>query len=315
MKQPVNLPATWFDLWDLGTAHARLGQREQNREEMEHGHNLIKQAGEIHRVAEPDDNILLAKILDSQMQCSMVLGDWCEDRREAVVWYEKAERAGREAYHLFLDTGGPQKPLLGYMAGTLAFCLEMLSKWEDQREVLTVALRVEATKDIITVPGMAELVERVLDCHRHLEDWTGLCNYDEILNSSIRNLQSRNLHRTDAMAYSNLLVLIVRMLVASDDGTAASMPGALALLQEGEEALRHGVAEAEKERAEQIAAAGKCPAVTGKLFRPQLSKARESVVRIQAIVDQGQTQEAKTAAAAVTRSARALHRAWCLAWL
>merc|ERR1712224_785244 len=139
------------------------------------GYELIHRAGEIHRVAEPSESVLLAKILDSEMQCCIVLGDWSDHgTAEARTWYEKGERAGREAFQIFLETGGPFKPLLGFMAGTLAFCLERVEKWHDVREMLSIALREEATKDIITVPGMAELVDRILNCHRQLQDWTGL---------------------------------------------------------------------------------------------------------------------------------------------
>eukprot|EP00913_Durusdinium_trenchii_P027899 g26159.t1 len=89
VKKANGVQPTWFDIWDLGKAHARLGQKTQQREEMKIGYELCVKAGEIHRTAEASDRIMLAKILSNVGEVAMGIGDshfLAEEKEALLVW-------------------------------------------------------------------------------------------------------------------------------------------------------------------------------------------------------------------------------------
>jgi len=51
VKRANAIPASWYDCWDLGKVHARLGQQDNRREEMRIGLDLCRRAAKIHRTA------------------------------------------------------------------------------------------------------------------------------------------------------------------------------------------------------------------------------------------------------------------------
>ncbi|CAK9004064.1 Hypothetical protein SCF082_LOCUS8023 [Durusdinium trenchii] len=173
VKKANGVQPTWFDIWDLGKAHARLGQKTQQREEMKIGYELCVKAGEIHRTAEASDRIMLAKILSNVGEVAMGIGDshfLAEEKEALLVWYEKAEKPLGESYELHVSSLGPMKPLAGWQAGTMAHCMVRLERWPEAREYLALALRVECTKDSTTNGSLIELLDRVVSCHQELGD-------------------------------------------------------------------------------------------------------------------------------------------------
>eukprot|EP00746_Dinoflagellata_sp_MGD_P087129 gnl/MRDRNA2_/MRDRNA2_34585_c0_seq1.p1 gnl/MRDRNA2_/MRDRNA2_34585_c0~~gnl/MRDRNA2_/MRDRNA2_34585_c0_seq1.p1 ORF type:complete len:843 (+),score=179.36 gnl/MRDRNA2_/MRDRNA2_34585_c0_seq1:146-2530(+) len=235
-KQKAGEDPTWFDLWDIGKAHAHYAQIDGNRAELLKGYRLIEKAAEIHRKAEPNCTIIIAKILDSAGQCCIGLGDTCQGS-EQMQWYKDADRWMKEAYEIFCTCCGPKKPLVGWMAGTRAFALERLRDWKGAREMLHHAFRVEAYKDIITVPGIADLLDRLFMVHWKQEDWQGMREYEEDLNMALDNLRSRCVRQLDGAAFANLLQKIADVLLASDDGSFANFPCAVDLIKEAKEII------------------------------------------------------------------------------
>eukprot|EP00746_Dinoflagellata_sp_MGD_P132969 gnl/MRDRNA2_/MRDRNA2_66650_c0_seq1.p1 gnl/MRDRNA2_/MRDRNA2_66650_c0~~gnl/MRDRNA2_/MRDRNA2_66650_c0_seq1.p1 ORF type:complete len:919 (+),score=205.95 gnl/MRDRNA2_/MRDRNA2_66650_c0_seq1:266-2758(+) len=236
VKTDAGQAATWFDMWDIGLAHSRIGQFHNSTGEMRKGHDFICKALEIHRKVEPNCTIIIAKILDSAGQCCLILGDHGEEH-ERQRWYVDGNRYMQEAYEIFMKTCGPLKPLTGWMAQNYAHATDRLKDYEASRKLLHHALKVEAHKDIITVTGLLELLDRVMECHQNKGDLKSLCMYESELNVSLDNLRMRHVRQADPQAYATLLQKIASFLMVSDDGSMGNFACALELLNEAREVL------------------------------------------------------------------------------
>lgn len=235
VKKTNGVPATWFDIWDLGKAHARLGQKTQQREEMKIGFELCSKAGEIHRTAEASDRIMLAKILSNVGEVAMGIGDsfFLEDSKEdAKEWYEKAEDPLRESYELHVTALGPMKPLAGWQAGTMAHCMVRLERYSEAREYLALALRVECTKDSTTNGSLIELIDRVMSCHQELGDMPGLAECVPDLEQGLRGLRQRGWDRRERDVFAMLLQRVSTVMLLADDGKGQFIGKALTCLEE-----------------------------------------------------------------------------------
>ncbi|CAE8736802.1 unnamed protein product, partial [Polarella glacialis] len=237
VKRTNGVPASWFDIWDLGKAHARLGQKTQQREEMKIGHDLVRKAGEIHRTAEASDSIMLAKILSNVGEVAMGIGDSFHlggQSDESRHWYEQAEDPLRESYTLHATALGPLKPLAGWQAGTMAHCMVRLERWDEARDYLALALKVECTKDSTTNGSLIELLDRVMNCHQELGDLRGMTAYSEDLEQGLANLRFRGWDRRERDVFALLCQRISTAFLIADDGTGRTIPQALRVLQEAE---------------------------------------------------------------------------------
>lgn len=235
VKKANGVQPTWFDIWDLGKAHARLGQKTQQREEMKIGFELCVKAGEIHRTAEASDRIMLAKILSNVGEVAMGIGDshfLKEEKEEAREWYEKAEKPLAESYELHVSSLGPMKPLAGWQAGTMAHCMVRLERWPEAREYLALALRVECTKDSTTNGSLIELLDRVVSCHQELGDMPGMLEYVPDLEEAMRGLRQRGWDRRERDVYALLLQRISTVLLLASEGTGQMIGKALQVLEE-----------------------------------------------------------------------------------
>ncbi|CAK9105022.1 unnamed protein product [Durusdinium trenchii] len=247
VKKANGVQPTWFDIWDLGKAHARLGQKTQQREEMKIGYELCVKAGEIHRTAEASDRIMLAKILSNVGEVAMGIGDshfLAEEKEEARQWYEKAEKPLGESYELHVSSLGPMKPLAGWQAGTMAHCMVRLERWPEAREYLALALRVECTKDSTTNGSLIELLDRVVSCHQELGDMPGMLEYVPDLEEAMRGLKQRGWDRRERDVYALLLQRISTVLLLASEGTGKLIGKALQVLEEAANNLQIFIGEA-----------------------------------------------------------------------
>jgi len=247
VKKTNGVQPTWFDIWDLGKAHARLGQKTQQREEMKIGFELCSKAGEIHRTAEASDRIMLAKILSNVGEVAMGIGDshfLKEEKEEARTWYEKAEKPLAESYELHVSSLGPMKPLAGWQAGTMAHCMVRLERWPEAREYLALALRVECTKDSTTNGSLIELLDRVVSCHQELGDMPGMLEYVPDLEQAMVGLRQRGWDRRERDVYALLLQRISTVLLLASEGTGQMIGKALEVLEEAQNNLQIFIGEA-----------------------------------------------------------------------
>ncbi|CAJ1379131.1 unnamed protein product [Effrenium voratum] len=247
VKKTNGVQPTWFDIWDLGKAHARLGQKTQQRDEMKIGFELCVKAGEIHRTAEASDRIMLAKILSNVGEVAMGIGDsfFLEEKKEdAREWYEKAQQPLGESYELHVSSLGPMKPLAGWQAGTMAHCMVRLERWPEAREYLALALRVECTKDSTTNGSLIELLDRVVNCHQELGDMPGMLEYVPDLEQAMRGLRQRGWDRRERDVFAMLLQRISTVLLLADDGKGKMISKALDVLQEAANNLQIFIGEA-----------------------------------------------------------------------
>jgi len=234
VKRACGIPSTWFDIWDLGKSHARMGQKADQRDEMRIGYDLCLKAGEIHRKAEQNDRIMLAKILSNAGEVAMGIGDshyMSGETTEATRWYEEAEAPLREAYELHCECLGPMKPLSGWAAGTVAHCMVRLERWKDARDYLAIALKVECTKDSTTPGSVIELIDRVFGVHTELGDHRGLAAYVSDVESCLSSLRSRGWDRRERDVFAMLLQKVATVYLVADVGM---MPKALRVLREAE---------------------------------------------------------------------------------
>lgn len=265
VKQGCGIPATWFDIWDLGKAHARIGQKTGSRDEMQVAYDLCVKAGEIHRTAEASDQIMLAKILSNVGEVAMGIGDSYhleDDDESARPWYEKAEPSLHESYQLHSDALGPMKPLSGWAAGTVAHCMVRLKRWEDARDYLAMAMKVECTKDSTTPGSVIELLDRVLGVQQQLGEPKGMTAYIDDLDGAIASLRERDWEQRERDVFALLLSKAATAVLFADDGTGAMIPRALRLLREAEQDLQIYIGAAGGQQANRC---GEC----GKLYAEQ----------------------------------------------
>jgi len=240
VKRDCGIPASWFDIWDLGKGHARLGQKTEQRKEMVVAYDLCVKAAEIHETAEPSDRIMRAKILSNVGEVAMGIGDSYHlegNEEDANLWYEKAEPSLRRSYELHVGAIGPLKPLSGWAAGTVAHCMVRLKRWEDARDYLTMAWKVECTKDSTTPGSVIELLERVMGVQQQLDDLPGMSRYVEDLKLGLQGLRARGWDRRERDVFSLLLQKASTALLLSDNGTGLMVHQALSILREAQNLL------------------------------------------------------------------------------
>lgn len=240
VKKASGIPASWFDIWDLGKAHARLGQKTDQVKEMKVAYDLILKSGEIHRECESHDRVMLAKICANVGEVAIGVGDFYHqngNEDEAHFWYEKAEPSLREAYDLHVGALGPMKPLAGWAAGTVAHCLTRLEKYEEARDFLSMAWKVECTKDSTTPGSVIELLDRVVALQQQLEDLPGVSRYLDDMDMAIQGLKARNWDRKDRAVFALLLQRASTARLISDNGTGDAIPRVLQDLREAESHL------------------------------------------------------------------------------
>eukprot|EP00931_Biecheleriopsis_adriatica_P075024 TRINITY_DN48987_c0_g1_i1.p1 TRINITY_DN48987_c0_g1~~TRINITY_DN48987_c0_g1_i1.p1 ORF type:complete len:932 (+),score=205.64 TRINITY_DN48987_c0_g1_i1:46-2841(+) len=240
VKKECGIPATWFDIWDLGKAHARLGQVTGQRDEMQVAFDLVSKAAELHRTAEPSDRIMLAKILSNVGEVAMGLGDAFQmqgaenSESEVQRWYANALPALRESYELHVAALGPMKPLAGWAAGTVAHCMVRLEQWNDAREYLAMALKVECTKDSTTPGSLIELIDRVSAVHQQLGNFQSMEAYAADLEQGVASLRARGWERRERDVFAMLLERVATVLLLGDGGSGRTAPRALEVLREAE---------------------------------------------------------------------------------
>jgi len=260
VKRKSGIAASWFDIWDLGKSHARLGQKKQQREEMQVGYDLCVKAGEIHRKAEPQDRIMLAKILSNVGEVAMGIGDshFLEgDRATAREWYEKAAPSLEEAYELHFTALGPMKPLSGWQAGTMAHCLVRLEKWESARDYLALALKVECTKDSTTPGSLIELIDRVMNVYHELGDMKAMAVHLDELDQGLSGLRGRGWDLRERDVFALLLHKVATVFLLADGGTGKNALRASKILKEAETNLVIYLGAAKGEGAFQCGTCGK----------------------------------------------------------
>jgi len=234
VKKASGVMASWFDCWDLSKAHARLGQKAGRRDEMETGYELCCKAASIHRVAEPKDLISLSKILSNVGEICMGIGDsyWLDHMKEqAFVWFSKAEEPLTEAYNIYRDTLGTNKPLFGWQAGIMAHCMVRLERWNEARKYIEEAIKVECSKDIATPGSILALVERVVTIHQKAKDLKGLASYWDCLDHGLERLRRRGADVRERKVFALLLQTIATMTLVADAGEANLLNHALMLLE------------------------------------------------------------------------------------
>mmetsp|Transcript_29931 Transcript_29931/g.94350 ORF Transcript_29931/g.94350 Transcript_29931/m.94350 type:complete len:930 (+) Transcript_29931:296-3085(+) len=241
VKRESGVPASWFDIWDLGKGHARLGQKTDQRDEMCVAYDLCCKAAEIHRTAEPSDRIMLAKILSNVGEIAMGIGDTHHlegDDESSRQWYLKAEPSLREAYELQATALGPLKPLTGWAAGTVAHCMVRLNRWQEARDYLSQAFKVECTKDSTTPGSVIELLDRVLSAHQQLGDLRGMGRFADDIQQCIAGLRSRGWESRERDVFALLLHKAATAFLVGDDGTGSMIRRALTALREAETNLK-----------------------------------------------------------------------------
>lgn len=237
VKRASGVPASWFDIWDLGKGHARLGQKTNSRDEMEVAYDLCAKACEIHRKAEANDRIMLAKILANMGEVALGVGDNFHingDEEAARNWYTKAEPSLVEAYELQGTSLGPMKPLTGWAAGTVAHCMVRLRRWEDARDYLTQAFKVECRKDSTTPGSVIELLDRVLAVQQQLNDLRGMGVFVDDLDHCIASLRGRGWEPRERDVFALLLHKAATAFLVADDGTGKMIDKALEALRAAE---------------------------------------------------------------------------------
>lgn len=247
VKRACGVPATWFDVWDLGKCHARLGQENKQIDEMRIGYELCCKAGQIHRKAEPSDRIMLAKILSNVGEVAMGVGDRhraAGDAATAEEWYLRAEGPLRESYELHSTSLGPLKPLSGWAAGTVAHCLLRLNRLEETRDYLALSLKVECIKDETTPGSLIELLDRVVHVHQQLGDPQGLAAYADDLQEGLAGLRQHGWDRKEHDVFALLLQRVSTSLLLADHGSGTLVPSALHALHEAESNLQLFVSQA-----------------------------------------------------------------------
>ncbi|CAL1169142.1 unnamed protein product [Cladocopium goreaui] len=245
VKRAHGVPAHWFDQWDLGKTHARLSLQLGRFEDLALAAQLIGEALEMHRTAEPTDTIMRCKMLNSAGECYMVRGDFCQDAQARNHCYDKAIKLQEESYQLYMQVLGPKKPLTGWAMEDLAGAYQRRGRLEDAKPLLLQALRVECSKDIIKLASMARLLDSVLELHEATSDNAGLAACQDAINEGLENLQKRGIHTSEAVSYAALLQKIAKILLAHDE---LNRDGAVDLLEEG---LRYLSGSAERSRSGQ----------------------------------------------------------------
>jgi len=240
IKKMCGIQATWFDIWDLGTAHARLGQKTNQREEMQVAHALCAKAARIHEKAEPNDKVMLAKIHMSVGEIAMGIGDYdftkgLEDN--ATEWYAKAEAPLIRAHELMTSVLGPLKPLAGWTAGNLAHCYYRLERYEECRDYLKDAFKIECYKDATTCDSVLSLLGRVINVHTQLVDTEGMRNYVDDIDCALAGLREHGWDRKQRHEFAQLMQKVATAFLMADDGTGNMVPRALKVLREGEESM------------------------------------------------------------------------------
>lgn len=238
VKREHGQPASWFDIWDLGKCHARLGQKTNQRGEMRVAFELIGKAGQMIRIAEPSSKKMLAKILSNAGEVAMGMGDTYHlegNQTEAQRWYEKAEPVLNESYTLFSTSLGHNKPLTGWAANNVAHCKSRLLKWPEARDFLTVALKIECSRDATTIGGLVEFIDRLMNAHYQLGTPGEMANYSDDLEFALKDLKLRGLDHKEGDGFALLLQRVATAFLVSDEGSGATVPRALELLEESEQ--------------------------------------------------------------------------------
>jgi len=240
VKRKNGVPAHWFDQWDLGKAHARISLIKGHTKGLILALDLIKEAMDLHQQVEPQDKIMLCKMLNSAGEIASVLGDYA-DFSGSAVHYEEAVQLHRKSYELYMVVLGPGKPLTGWCMENLAGALrkvDSVRSKEEAKQMLLGALAVECSKDIIKLPSMA-LLHDVLAVHQETSDLEGLAKCQEVVNEGLSNLQKRGIDHTECTSYAALLRSVASLLLAHS--AESNRDCAIELLKEGVVYLRRAL--------------------------------------------------------------------------
>jgi len=148
----------WMDLWDLGVLMANRAFHAGRWPEYYKAREIIADALQKQRVAEPNEFILRAKVLSNLGQCYLATGE----HDEADLYYS-------EAYELFDRTVGKSSPLFGMQAwacGNLR-CAQKL--YAEALPLLGEALYVEVVGDGLSVSEISKLLDQILLCFHEQE--------------------------------------------------------------------------------------------------------------------------------------------------
>jgi len=170
VKRANGVSPTWFDQWDIGKALVRRSYMNEDAVELRCAGGILREALALQKSTDPTDIITRSKLLKSNGECCVALGELAftlEDRR--VEW-EQAESFHREARDLFEDALGPSSPLTGWACEDLAAVLLRLRRFQEARDMLHQALHCESLKDVIQLPKVDELLHGLLVVHRATGD-------------------------------------------------------------------------------------------------------------------------------------------------
>lgn len=249
VKERVGLPASWFDLWDLGRMTATSAFKSDDPEKIAECQGTVTRSLWLHSEAEPEDQVMRAKIWHTVGECSFALAHLAEKHHsassgteiivdlhaptaspEAREHYRKAVYGLKQAHSLFLKTEGRTNHLTGSAAEAVAWCLLKIGEDEESKDFLLNALEASAAQqnawgdgvDSASAPALenaVRVVDQVLEVHRRTDDRWNLIRFFAPIETLCANVAARlgppSARRADASLRELLVSSCSLLLVAA----------------------------------------------------------------------------------------------------
>merc|ERR1719329_907876 len=153
-------------------------------EAFDRGRALVEESLRMHAEAEPEDEVMRAKVEDSLAECYLAVKD-----------YDNAKLHYDTAYDLLDRTVGRNSPLFGKQARHSANLEIDRGRHADALPYLGEALLVETTKDAVKVHEVTEIVDLIVNTQQKcgIEAMEGVASNHRALKALRKNLRARSL--------------------------------------------------------------------------------------------------------------------------
>lgn len=218
VKEAAGVAPTWFDHWDLGRALAQGAYRQRHAGELRRAGGILQSALELQCRAEAGDAVTRGKLLGSNGECRLLLGELSPALEVQRAEWAEAERCHREARRCFQAALGASSALAGRASEDLGAVLLRQRRWPEAREALHQALHCECCKDTVELPKLEELLRGLLLVHTAAGDGErpGKPCYQGDVLLGAANLRRRRVDEAEPAAFAALLLRACRLIGAHE---------------------------------------------------------------------------------------------------
>eukprot|EP01062_Namystynia_karyoxenos_P002118 TRINITY_DN10735_c0_g1_i1.p2 TRINITY_DN10735_c0_g1~~TRINITY_DN10735_c0_g1_i1.p2 ORF type:complete len:616 (+),score=234.27 TRINITY_DN10735_c0_g1_i1:62-1849(+) len=242
--------ATWWDLWDVGYCLATVAFTSREMATLRRAGSMIAEALPLHKEAEPDEEVMHAKMLQALADCYLALaiqqGDIDSGRSPPPApegktagesstaaalalsakqlpvmtvdeYLARAEQHYIEAHRLFCSSCGDVNDLSGWCAAATALCMLQRRKHGAAQQYVRHALLVFSVSDIPKLGQLHQALDMARQCHTRTEDAQWLSELQPILDALCERVSSPLL-RDEGGHLPLIQQVIGQLFVASGDG-------------------------------------------------------------------------------------------------